>query len=840
MKKILILILILSYGLSFGQLVTGTYKVGKLQLDTPVSTINTLTQVVVRDSITRVTKVMSRNDFLKGVSKSNIKSNESLSLASRNGDVLYGILDQYTGEQITLSKVTGTPTVDGIIYFQLGSEYFKRNDITKYNAEWWGLSTTNTSANNTIALQTAIDLVISLDNPALIERKAIEISLPLGDIQLGNINFKGSISIRGKGRTSTRIYYNGNDYLFKGNTANIQYGGIYDLTMISNNALNKGFIYMINHINMTFDNINCNASVFGSQILEHSIKLESKFSWFVGANNNFFNTKISNFTIKGGAGNGIHITGDYGSAQTIIHDGVIEAMGDSPIHIASTDNNFSHSNISVKDVILQGYASGCGIELYNCVGFEFKGYIESIISNPAIILGGTKYVRNVYVHHSNIGCSVGFGGVLFKSGAGISFSNTNVVYEDLNITTTNSSDILTDLACSNTKIKNIQVNNAVNLNTFTAYDRELGNYEVDLGNTIESGLTPKETLYNCPIPNGMISYFRGASLIDTSIRRQKNILGGADNLSQFDINTDIYINDRTYIYMGNKNNYYPKKHNCYRIINTDLVKTINFTVSSGTINGLASFDVLPGDIYDVTFDGNSDFLFLKVSASGITPTLQQVSDAGKTVNYPDGVDGMVLTLDDTIGNGYSALYVDVIGSGTAIIAASEIGNSITASSVDGYGINASSTNNIGIRGVSTNSYGIYGEGLSIGIHGNSNNGIGIYGNSNNGAGIYGNSVNAVASISNIQSGNTSNISEFKNSGIIQTSISHDGIITSNGVISNGTIRLKAYTVATLPTGIEGDTAYVTDALAPSYLVTVVGGGAIKTAVFFNGTNWVSH
>jgi len=68
-----------------------------------------------------------------------IKSNESLSLAQRKGDVLYGILDQYTGEQITLSKITTNPVVDGIIYFQLGSEYFKREFGSSVNALWWGV-----------------------------------------------------------------------------------------------------------------------------------------------------------------------------------------------------------------------------------------------------------------------------------------------------------------------------------------------------------------------------------------------------------------------------------------------------------------------------------------------------------------------------------------------------------------------------------------------------------------------------------------------------------------------------------------------------------------------------
>ncbi len=58
--------------------------------------------------------------------------------------------------------------------------------------------------------------------------------------------------------------------------------------------------------------------------------------------------------------------------------------------------------------------------------------------------------------------------------------------------------------------------------------------------------------------------------------------------------------------------------------------------------------------------------------------------------------------------------------------------------------------------------------------------------------------------------------------------------------ANGTIQPKAYTVATLPTPTGTAYATVTDALAPAYLVTVVGGGAIVCPVFYNGTNWVSH
>ena len=54
----------------------------------------------------------------------------------------------------------------------------------------------------------------------------------------------------------------------------------------------------------------------------------------------------------------------------------------------------------------------------------------------------------------------------------------------------------------------------------------------------------------------------------------------------------------------------------------------------------------------------------------------------------------------------------------------------------------------------------------------------------------------------------------------------------------GTIKTLGYTVATLPTGVTGARAYVTNALAPTYGVTVVAGGAVTIPVFYNGTNWI--
>lgn len=67
-----------------------------------------------------------------------------------------------------------------------------------------------------------------------------------------------------------------------------------------------------------------------------------------------------------------------------------------------------------------------------------------------------------------------------------------------------------------------------------------------------------------------------------------------------------------------------------------------------------------------------------------------------------------------------------------------------------------------------------------------------------------------------------------------------GVGTLSGWTFDKPVRLKGYTVATLPSGVTGDTAYVTDALLPAFLAIVSGGGAIVTKVFYNGSNWVSQ
>lgn len=100
--------------------------------------------------------------------------------------------------------------------------------------------------------------------------------------------------------------------------------------------------------------------------------------------------------------------------------------------------------------------------------------------------------------------------------------------------------------------------------------------------------------------------------------------------------------------------------------------------------------------------------------------------------------------------------------------------------------------------------------------------------------------NAVNNFGRLQfGGTTSSFPSIKRSGAgLEFRLADD---SAYAVITASMLRLTpALTVATLPAaGTQGRIAYVTDALAPAFLAVVVGGGAIITTVFDNGTNWVS-
>jgi hypothetical protein len=59
--------------------------------------------------------------------------------------------------------------------------------------------------------------------------------------------------------------------------------------------------------------------------------------------------------------------------------------------------------------------------------------------------------------------------------------------------------------------------------------------------------------------------------------------------------------------------------------------------------------------------------------------------------------------------------------------------------------------------------------------------------------------------------------------------------------ASGAFLGRVFTVATLPsaaTAGAGARAFVSDALAPTILTTVAGGGAVKVPVYSDGANWL--
>ena len=178
------------------------------------------------------------------------------------------------------------------------------------------------------------------------------------------------------------------------------------------------------------------------------------------------------------------------------------------------------------------------------------------------------------------------------------------------------------------------------------------------------------------------------------------------------------------------------------------------------------------------------------------PTLQQVSDAGKTVTYPEDVSGMVIDITDSYGNYFNGLTINSTGTTNGLALN---GNAVSIRMVNNYaddGINVIS-NGTAFHGSSANGtafngladYGTAFDGYSYG--GNAFSGYSQDGHAFNGSSEYGNAFNgysntSVPAIFGLPTSNTSNITEFRKDGVAQASISHDGKLTAKGGIITDT------------------------------------------------------
>lgn len=92
-------------------------------------------------------------------------------------------------------------------------------------------------------------------------------------------------------------------------------------------------------------------------------------------------------------------------------------------------------------------------------------------------------------------------------------------------------------------------------------------------------------------------------------------------------------------------------------------------------------------------------------------------------------------------------------------------------------------------------------------------------------------------------GNTTSVVSQTGTGstfVMSASPTFTGTVTAPTIVSTATVRLKGYTVATLPAGVEGDVIYVTDQLTSPAAkgVAPTGGGTVKCVLFYNGVAWV--
>lgn len=261
----------------------------------------------------------------------------------------------------------------------------------------------------------------------------------------------------------------------------------------------------------------------------------------------------------------------------------------------------------------------------------------------------------------------------------------------------------------------------------------------------------------------------------------------------------------------------------------------------------------------VSADSNGNLL-ISTAPTAPTPTAGDNSTKIATTAYVDSAvsagSGSYVTLtgNQTVsgvktffGSGTSQINgISFSNNGTALLSApltftnSSTGAGVYSSNTGGgYGLyNQNTSNGVGINVVNINN----GVGISLSNQASGNGEL--ISNSGSGIGLYISNTSSTGGrglVIDSGSAGTGDLFQGRNNGTITSNLTKQGVMSATSFIaSNGTIRLKSYTVATLPAGTQGDTAYVTDATSPTYLGTLTGGGSVVCPVFYNGTAWVSH
>jgi hypothetical protein len=320
----------------------------------------------------------------------------------RTGNTVYDIVDQYTGEYISLNKATTKPggssvidaDVDNIIYFKLGTEYFKRN-YSDLNVRWFNVKGDG-SNNDAPGLNAVNNYFKTLTTKPIIKLEA-------GTYKCNSeVAFDGGTSngipyIEGAGPLNTVFDFTnatGNTGIRFGNSqttvstrANSLHGGIKGIKIIGtpsiDGLINASYAPTATAFNV-FEDIyifNCRDGV------NYAMNPSNESSGF---RNIYRNIRIEKYSRVGFTANGayndhygVFVTQPNGETNTISPD---LSKGASNLGLNVNGSNMTFHGCQFEDQI---YSLGASCTFYNCtIENMLKGQGHPLCGDSAVIIAG--------------------------------------------------------------------------------------------------------------------------------------------------------------------------------------------------------------------------------------------------------------------------------------------------------------------------------------------------------------------------------------------------------------------------------------------------------------------
>jgi hypothetical protein len=777
-----------------------------------------------------VAKISVLIDSITFGSDKKIKSNESLLSAQRKDDVLYGILDQYTGEEITLSKVTGTPTVDQVVYFQLGIEYFKRNTSGVVNVKWFGVKSDYSGGlgtNNVISFNNAIASIGANDY----------LEVPKGDYYFAStITIAKSIKIKSLGNL---FFATGSDgFVFDGGNGNKKFDIDFNGTI---QGTNTGSAYD-SYVNTGVTILNTYNGIF-------------KFDRIQGFKDGLKLNSIGDGASPSGCQYNDIYWGFFNNNKNNI---LLECTGTAVNWI--NENRFFGGRLTGKNGVV--FKKGAGqTDPFNSNKFYNVG-IEQIINGDGFYL---EFANNNHFFAPRTAGSENAGSQMIRiqSGCrgnqfyGIYMYESDIIdngYENLY-----NGDILTP---SGTTSGHNATSTGGKL-TILGFEKNITAFNESSNNLIALGKTAyPSNIFAETLINGVynkVEYTPNYSLVNTAtFILPKNIgyarfSGGAGNDVVLKIDPSDYNSGSVLL----KN-----------IILDNPSASIFITLKRSDNDAvLVARALIPQGRSQLVWS-SSDWRLILGTGTTFNNSVSASSGSAKNI-FTNGTTIATANGDELIGYDFESAFS--LGAFTGVKSwGARFRGMYSRGTRNLFKPDSNNLSpNVAIiasNNYSTQTYTLTTLGIPAG--GKDNNKVTklltrMVTNAPSVDGLFYISVgshtsNSDASDPLVSPETITDVIELSKTGvkIIGTQTLSTAPTTSAGtydVLTRNTTsglvekvnkttldRLTVYTVSTLPTGTQGDTAMVTDATAPTYLGTLTGGGSVKCPVFHNGTVWVSH